>query len=149
MQLRHLRLKIFLTLTLLAPILQNGQTHSNNSSTNCLSVFDHFAGLALKGLRFWGFGGSFSYKKNRVGFGVFEAHFLIKRNVYWYFLTSLLVIEMSKLEDTYSERARSNKTPTLTKWMNMDNRVAGTSNQLFIRGSFTETKFSKESSSYW
>ena len=26
--------------------LQNGQTHSNN----CLSVFDHFVGLVLKGL---------------------------------------------------------------------------------------------------
>ena len=37
-------------LTLLEPILQNGQTHSNNSSAICLSVFDHFVGLALKGL---------------------------------------------------------------------------------------------------
>ena len=36
-------------LTLYAPISQNGQTHSNHSSAN-LSVFDHFAGLALKGL---------------------------------------------------------------------------------------------------
>ena len=36
-------------LTLLAPISQNGQTHSNNAS-NCLSVFDHFVGLALKRL---------------------------------------------------------------------------------------------------
>ena len=36
-------------LTLEAPIPQNGQTHSNNSSailpTNCLSVFDHFVKL--------------------------------------------------------------------------------------------------------
>ena len=33
-------------------IPQNGQTHSNNWSAiaNCLSVFDHFVGLALKGL---------------------------------------------------------------------------------------------------
>ena len=30
------------------PISQNSQTHSNN--TNCLSVFDNFVGLALKGL---------------------------------------------------------------------------------------------------
>ena len=37
-------------LTLYAPISQNGQTHSNNSSAKCLSVFDHFVGLALKGL---------------------------------------------------------------------------------------------------
>ena len=39
-------------LTLLAPISQNGQTYSKQSvgslATNCLSVFDHFVGLALK-----------------------------------------------------------------------------------------------------
>ena len=35
----------FLTLYALTP--QNGQTHSNNS----LSVFDHFVGLAIRGLR--------------------------------------------------------------------------------------------------
>ena len=38
-------------LTLKAPIPQNGQTHSNNSSAVCFSVFDHFVELALKGLR--------------------------------------------------------------------------------------------------
>ena len=36
------------------PTPQNGQIHSNNSSaispTDCFSVFDHFMGLALKGL---------------------------------------------------------------------------------------------------
>ena len=34
------------------PTPQNGQTQSNNSLafTNSLSVFDHFVGLALKGL---------------------------------------------------------------------------------------------------
>ena len=41
-------LSCFVTyLALLAPISQNGQTHSNSSSAN---VFDHFVGLALKGL---------------------------------------------------------------------------------------------------
>ena len=35
-----------LTLTLKAPTPQNGQTHL----ANCLSVFDHFVGLALKRL---------------------------------------------------------------------------------------------------
>ena len=39
------------SLTLWELISQNGQTHSNNSSANCLSVFDHFVGLAFKGLR--------------------------------------------------------------------------------------------------
>ena len=37
-------------LTLSAPTSQNDQTHSNNSSL-CLRVFDHFVGLAFKGLR--------------------------------------------------------------------------------------------------
>ena len=31
-------------------IPQNGQTHSNELPTDCLSVTDHFVGLALKGL---------------------------------------------------------------------------------------------------
>ena len=42
-------------LTLQAPTPEDGQTHSNNSSANeqprnCLSMFDHFVGLAVKGL---------------------------------------------------------------------------------------------------
>ena len=36
-------------LTLQVPTPQNGQTHSKKP-TNCLSVFDHFVGLALEGL---------------------------------------------------------------------------------------------------
>ena len=42
-----------IVLTIEAPIPQNGQTHSKNPSaitTNCLNVFDHFVGLALKWL---------------------------------------------------------------------------------------------------
>ena len=38
----------------------------------------------------------------------------------------------------------SNKTPALTKSMNMEIWMVGTPNQLFIRGSSTETKFSKK-----
>ena len=30
------------------PTPQNGQTHSNNLPTKCLSVFDHFVGLTLR-----------------------------------------------------------------------------------------------------
>ena len=40
-------------LILLEPILQNGQTLKQfvaSLPTNCLSVFDHFVGLALKGI---------------------------------------------------------------------------------------------------
>ena len=36
-------------------------------------------------------------------------------------------------KDTHREKALSNKTPTLPKVMNMDNWVAGTLNQLFVR----------------
>ena len=42
------------------------------------------------------------------------------------------------------KKAPSNKTPALEKSMNMDIWVAGISNQLFITGSCTETKFSKK-----
>ena len=48
------RLKISLLLILYTPISQNSQTHSNKFSklpTNCLNVFGHFVGLALKGLK--------------------------------------------------------------------------------------------------
>ena len=38
-------------------------------------------------------------------------------------------------KDTYRERASSNKTRTLSKSINMNIWVVGTSNQLFIRGS--------------
>ena len=47
------------------------------------------------------------------------------------------------IKDTHREKAPSNKTPALTKRMNLDNWVDGTSNQLFRRGSYSETKFSK------
>ena len=52
-------------------------------------------------------------------------------------------------KDTYREKAPANKTPVLTKSMNMDTWVVGTSNQLFIKGSYTETKSSKKWGSYW
>ena len=42
------------------------------------------------------------------------------------------------------KKASSNKISALTKSMNMDIWVVGTMNQLFIRGSYTETKFSKK-----
>ena len=41
----------------------------------------------------------------------------------------------SVLKDTHREKALSNKTPALTKITNMGIWVAGTTNQLFIRGS--------------
>ena len=50
-------------------------------------------------------------------------------------------------KNTHRERAHSNKTPALTERMNMDIRIVGTSNQLFIKGSYTKIKFFKKSSS--
>ena len=49
-------------------------------------------------------------------------------------------------KDTHREKANktSNKTPALTKSMNMSIWVAGISNQLFRRGSYFETQFSKK-----
>ena len=48
------------------------------------------------------------------------------------------------IKDTHREKAPSNKTPALSKSMNMDIWVVGTSNQPFIRDSRTETKFLKK-----
>ena len=41
----------WICLTLWRPTPQNGQKHSNNSSVNCLSGFDHSVEMALKGLK--------------------------------------------------------------------------------------------------
>ena len=48
------------------------------------------------------------------------------------------------IKDTHREKAPSNKTLALTKITNIDIWVVGILNQLFIRGSLTETKFSKK-----
>ena len=45
--------------------------------------------------------------------------------------------------DTHRENALKNKTQELTKSMNMNIWVLSILNQLFVRGSYTEIKFSK------
>ena len=47
-------------------------------------------------------------------------------------------------KDTQREKSPSNKAPALTSSMNMDIWVVAISNQLFIRGSYTEKIFSKK-----
>ena len=47
------------------------------------------------------------------------------------------------INDTHREKAPSNKTPALTKSRNMGIWVFDKLNQLFSRGSYTETKFQK------
>ena len=46
-------------------------------------------------------------------------------------------------KDAHREKAPSNKTPALSESMNMDIWVVGTTNQLFVTGSYTEKNFSK------
>ena len=50
---------------------------------------------------------------------------------------------IKRIKDTHREKATSNKTPVLKKSTNMGMWHVGTSNQLFVRGSQTETKVSK------
>ena len=52
-------------------------------------------------------------------------------------------------KDTIREKQPSNKTPELMKSINIAIWLVGTPNQLFIRGSSTETKFWKKWNSYW
>ena len=47
-------------------------------------------------------------------------------------------------KDTHKEKAPSNKTPALRKSTNMGVWAVVTLNQLFTRGSLTETKLSKK-----
>ena len=46
-------------------------------------------------------------------------------------------------KDTHREKAPSNKTPTLSKSMNMGIELVGTSNELFIRGIKLKQNFRK------
>ena len=53
-----------------------------------------------------------------------------------HFLSSdLFIIFINLLKDTHKEKVPSDKTPVITKSMNMDIWLVGTSNQLFISGS--------------
>ena len=49
-----------------------------------------------------------------------------------------------EIKDIHREKAPSNKTPALTKSMNMDSWLVVTSNQLFRKGSYSEKKFPKK-----
>ena len=58
--------------------------------------------------------------------------------------TNLSKTKSVTFKDTHREKAPSNKTPALTKSMDMGIWVVGISNQLFMRGSYNETKFSRK-----
>ena len=50
----------------------------------------------------------------------------------------------NSFKDTHRENTPSNKTETFTKNMNMSIWAVGILNQLFIRDSYTQFKFSKK-----
>ena len=56
----------------------------------------------------------------------------------------ILMKLIKTLRNTQREKTPSNKAPALTKNVNMDMWLVGSSNQVFVRGSYTETKFSKK-----
>ena len=53
-------------------------------------------------------------------------------------------MKRSQLKDTPRTNTPSNKFQALTKSINMDIWIIDTLNQLFIRGSYTQIKFSKK-----
>ena len=61
-----------------------------------------------------------------------------------YFLIVRSKVINKTFKDTQREKTPSNETPALTKCMSMDIWVFGTSNKLFRRVSYSETKFSKK-----
>ena len=62
---------------------------------------------------------------------------------------SSVAIERYDTRSSNVLKAPSNETPAFKKSVNMDIRVVGTSNQIFLKVSETQTKFSKNESSYW
>ena len=58
--------------------------------------------------------------------------------------TIITVRDVRTVLNTDREKAPPKKTLPFTKTINMDIWVVGTSNQHFVRGSYTESKFSKK-----
>ena len=53
-----------------------------------------------------------------------------------------VMVFINQTMDTHREKGLLNKNSALTKSMNIDIYLVGTSNQLFLRSSWTETKYS-------
>ena len=62
-------------------------------------------------------------------------------------LIQFFTLKQKIVKDIHKENTPSNKTKELMKTMNMRIWEIGTLNQLFIRGSYTEIKYSKRLSS--
>ena len=62
-------------------------------------------------------------------------------------LTIIISLARKLIKDIQRGNIPSNKTQTLTKSTSMDIWLIGTLNQLFIRGFYTQIKFSKKQSS--
>ena len=54
------------------------------------------------------------------------------------------IMRVLAFKNTNREKAPSNKTPVLTEKYEYKNLGGGTSNQIFIRGSYTQIKFTKK-----
>ena len=75
------------------------------------------------------------YKKTVVKiFAIFRGKHLVW-SLYLIKLQAFSPATSALLEDTHREEAPSNKTPALTKCMNMDFWLVDATNQLFVRGS--------------
>ena len=60
------------------------------------------------------------------------------------YFASIAMLALNFFKDTHKEKALPNQTPAVTKSMDTDIWFIGTSSQLFLTGSETETKFSKK-----
>ena len=85
---------------------------------------------------FW----SFPY----IGFAYLTYNFSFQRLISKTISTYFLWFDKLTFKDIHREKASLTKTPALTKNMNMDFWIVGTSNQLFRGSSYNETKFSKK-----
>ena len=56
-------------------------------------------------------------------------------------ISYFIFVNHNKMKEHSWKKTPSNKTPALTKNMNINIQVGGTSNQLFIRDFSNETKF--------
>ena len=86
------------------------------------------------------------FKQNLVSvFIIFVDIFSFHLPVLWKLSFTVHLTErfIDRLRTLTEKKMASNKTPVLTKSTNMEIWVVGTSNQLFIRGTYIETKFSK------
>ena len=93
-------------LTLLAPISQNGQTNTlkqfvGNLPMNCLSVFNHFMGLAVEGLMFPWLSFKLLYKRSYQRRGAQSVMYIGQYSKQRIRITSFDLIQDKKIKNLY------------------------------------------------